>query len=63
MKALYTKIENNIYESISKEVYDNLIETFVLLPTDGKLLEGIVISRKRTSDGIQLIGRANANFL
>ena len=50
-------------EELSKEIKDNLIGTSVLLSTGGRILEGIIISRKRTADGKQLKGKENKNNL
>ena len=50
-------------EMISSEVHDNLLGASVFFPLDGVLHEGIVKSRKRTSDGKSLVGRSNSNPL
>ena len=48
--------DSNTYnESISKNVHDNLIDTPVLLPVVGRLLEGTVKSRKRSADGTEYL--------
>ena len=41
-------------EELSKEIKDNLIGTSVLLPTGGRILEGIIRSRQITAVGKQL---------
>ena len=50
-------------EKLSKEIKHNLIGTSVLLLTGGNLLEGVIRSRKRTTDGKQLKGKENKNHL
>ena len=50
-------------EELSKEIKDNLIGTSALLPTGGRILEGVIRSIKRTADGKQLKGKENKNNL
>ena len=50
-------------ESISKEYGDKYLGLRVLLPNGDQMLEGTILSRKRTSDGEYLQGKANSNPL
>ena len=50
-------------EELSKQIKDNLIGTSVLLPTGGRILEGIIRSRKITAVGKQLKIKENKNHL
>ena len=52
-----------IITQFTKELKDNIIGISVLLPTGGQMLEGIVKSRKRTSDNLYLIQKENTNPL
>ena len=49
------------YIMINKEFGDKYIGMKVLLPYGDALLEAIVQSRKRTTDGNQLVGKENSN--
>ena len=51
------------HDLITAEVNDNILGTSVLLPVNGELIEGIVKSRKQTSDGKLLVGKSNNNPL
>ena len=50
-------------EELSKEIKYNLIGTSVLLPTGGRILEGVMRSRKGIADGKQLKGNENKNHI